>query len=32
MKDSHYEEFCQALEATGHNGVVQKYFQQFRVC
>jgi len=31
-EDEHFEGFCQALEATDHRGVVQRYLQQHRVC
>lgn len=30
-EDEHFEGFCQALEATGHHGVVQRYLQEQRV-
>jgi len=30
--DEHFEQFCQALIATGQRGVVLKYLQKQRVC
>ena len=31
-EDEHFEEFCQALEATEQHGVVERYLQEHRVC
>jgi len=30
--DEHFEEFCQALEATDQHGVVRRYLQEHGVC
>ena len=30
--DYHYEPFCQALKASGQIGVLELYFQKYRVC
>jgi len=29
-EDKHFEEFCQALEATDQHGIVKRYLQKYR--